>query len=228
MIYNKICAILRIGKGGRMKQEKNNNGINLLLVFIIIIIIVILCVLLATGTVSFKSSEVTDSSNNQTKENTNTNNKDSNNIIDLSKLDGFKNSDGSYGHYNSLTFNSWDNKLSYTVALTLDGIVEINDNKKGSNWKKFDINDVTDIISFHNDPSGLGYCYMLTNNNEVYYYDLYNATSNNYEVVKVDTAVDIVKIITISYCPLENAGCEWSLVGIKKDGNYVTIGNGSI
>lgn len=69
---------------------------------------------------------------------------------------------------------------------------------------------------------------MLTKNNEVYYYDLSKAINNNYEVVKVDNANDIVKLINVSYCPVENAGCSWSLLGIKKDGNYITLGNGSV
>ena len=54
-----------------MEQEKNKNGVNLLLIFIIIIL-ALLCVLFATGTISLKSNEVTDGSDNQTSENTNT------------------------------------------------------------------------------------------------------------------------------------------------------------
>ena len=69
--YKEKYAIFIIKKGVSMEQEKNKKGVNLLLIFIIVILAV-LCVLFATGTISLKSNEVTDGSDNQTNENTNT------------------------------------------------------------------------------------------------------------------------------------------------------------
>lgn len=214
-----------------MEKQNNNKGVIALLI-VFIVILLALCALFATGTISFNSNKV---NNNDTNENVNNNNQtnedyniEDNSIIDASKFGAFKNTDGSYGRYDMLNFENWNNELSYTIALSLDGNVEINDNKKGWNWKKININEVVDIISFSDDPSGLGYSYMLTKNNEVYYYELSKATKNNYEVEKVEEATDIVKLIKVSYCPIENAGCAWSLLGIKKDGNYITLGNGSV
>lgn len=208
-----------------MENRNNNKGV------IALLIILFLLVLYLGGYIAYEkvlSNKETSAENTTNNDDTISDNIESNSIIDVSKFGAFKNTDGSYGRYDMLNFENWNKELSYTIALSLDGNVEINDNKKGWNWKKININEVVDIISFNDDPSGLGYSYMLTKKNEVYYYDLSKATKNNYEVEKVDDATGIVKLIKVSYCPIENAGCAWGLLGIKKDGNYITLGNGSI
>ena len=208
-----------------MENQKNNGGL------IALVIILLLLVLGLGGYIVYDKvlrNNESPINNTTTNVDVKSNNIENNSVIDISKFESFKNTDGSYGHYNTLDFTNWNNELSYTVALSLDGNVIINDNKKGWNWNKINISEVVDIVPFHDDPTGLGYSYMLTKNNEVYYYDLSKAANNNYEVVKVDNANDVVKLITINYCPIENAGCAWSLLGIKKDGNYIALGNGSI
>jgi hypothetical protein len=61
--YKGKYAIIKIEKGVEMEQKKKKNGVNLLLIFIIVIL-ALLCVLFATGTVSFKSNEITNEDKN--------------------------------------------------------------------------------------------------------------------------------------------------------------------
>ena len=213
-----------------MEQEKNNIGVLLTIIILLILFGCCLFTLNKLGYLSFnKQEDKCVGSASKSEETTNTvDNSSTSTTIDLSKLESFKNTNGSYGNYESFTSKNWDESLSYSISLSLDGKVKILDNKKSSDYHTFEVNDVIDIINFHEDPTGLGYCYMLTKNNEVYYYDISKAANNNYDAVKVDEATDVIKLMEIHYCPWENSGCAWTLIGLKKDGSYVSLGTGSV
>lgn len=217
-----------------MDNQKNNKGLIALVIVLFLTVLVMGGYILNDKVLIDKKNPNNEITDNSGKENTsNKNNEINNNCIDsneidLSKLKEFKNTDGSLGQYDTLNFENWDREFSYTIGISLDGYAIINNNKSGWNWQKLNISDVDSIVSFSEDPSALGYCYILTKNNEVYYYDLTKAASKNYDVVKVDNATDIVKLIKISYCPMENAGCAYTLVAIKKDGSYIEIASFSI
>ena len=61
-----------------MENQNNNKGVIALLI-VIIIILAVLCVLFATGTIGFKSNEVTNNANNNTSNETTNNNQQNNN-----------------------------------------------------------------------------------------------------------------------------------------------------
>ena len=213
-----------------MEKEKKNTGVLVTIIVLLILFAGCLLALNKLGYLSFSKQEnKCGDVSSKSEETTNTvDNSNTNTALDLSKLESFKNINGSYGNYKSFTTKNWDESLSYSISLSLDGKVTILDNKKSSSYHTFDINDVIDIIIFSEDPTGLGYCYMLTKNNEVYYYDISKAANNNYDTVKVDKATDIIKLMEIHYCPWENSGCAWTLIGLKKDGSYVSLGTGSV
>ena len=139
------------------------------------------------------------------------------NVMDLSKLNNFKNYDGTYGTIESLREIPEDRAYDYDVSLTLDGFVKVYNFNNG-NSHKINISDVIQISS-----SDAEKIYMLDKNSQVYVYDLTNFAKGDYNATKVDNANNVVRIFSINYAPIKDAGGASSTIGIKQDGSYVSL-----
>lgn len=120
-----------------MENQKNNSGVIVLLI-VIVVILSALCILLATGTISFKSNEVNTNKpndnltdNNQTDEDTNIDItkkfKLENNNVDEKDLDEAFDILGLYEYYHSDLYSSFDNKNE-----CLNNYISQNDFRKNS------------------------------------------------------------------------------------------------
>ena len=63
---------------------------------------------------------------------------------------------------------------------------------------------------------------MLTDNGDVYYYNLSDLENENFEIEKLNIS-NIIKIEEISSAPLKGAGGCRHLVAITENGTYIKI-----
>ena len=201
-----------------MEKENKKSGATAIIITVIVLLLlfaVCLFVLSKQGYLSFDKSDnqIIDNGNSDQ----NNNNTISNNVIDLSRLDDFKNYDGTYGTIESLRKIPEDRAYDYDVSLTLDGFVKVYNFNNG-NSHKINISDVIQISS-----SDAEKIYMLDKNSQVYVYDLTNFAKGDYNATKVDNANNVVRIFSINYAPIKDAGGASSTIGIKQDGSYVSL-----
>ena len=198
-----------------MEKENKFNTVLITAVILVLLFGGILFIFNKKGYLSFSGKEtkvINDVDNNvldKVKEN--------NNFIDLSKLNEFKNYDGTYGTIESLRKIPEDHSYDYDVSLTLDGFVKVYNFNNG-NSHKINISDVTQISS--SDAENI---YMLDKNSQVYVYDLTNFAKGDYNATKVDNANNIVRIFSIDYAQIKDAGGASTTIGIKQDGSYITF-----
>ena len=197
-----------------MKESKNNN---IIITAIVLILLFggILFVFNKKGYLSFSGKETTivnDVDNNVLDKG-----KINNNVIDLSKLSSFKNYDGTYGTIDSIREIPEDHAYDYNVSLTLDGIVSVYDFDNG-NSHRINVSDIIQISS-----SDAECVYMLDKNDQVYVYNLGNFANENYNTTKIDDANNVVRLLSISYGPIKDAGGASATIGIKPDGSYITL-----
>lgn len=199
-----------------MKKEKNNKGVIVLLI-IIICILLALCALLATNTISLKS---TNNSNNIT--NIIINKKNS--LLDLSKLEKYKNYDGSYGTKEIFSSSNDGTDDFYNFKLSLDGKVSVCDNKGCNN-----ISNTTNVIDIAQmvvaGKVELWKYYILQDNGDVYYYELGNYKKGIYTATKVTDISNVVELVNVSYNGQKNAGGLWGIIAITQDNQYIEIDN---
>ncbi len=191
-------------------EEKKNNGALITGIVLILIFGICLFILNKQGYLSFDKK----------KESCNTNTskeKESSGVIDLSKLSNFKNYDGTYGTIDSIRLIPEGQEYDYNVSLSLDGLVYV---YNFDNGKGHDIS-ITNIIQISSSDAET--VYLLDNTNQVYAYYLTNFAKGDYNAVKVDNANNVVKLLSINYGPIENAGGANATIGIKPDGSYVTL-----
>lgn len=198
-------------------MEKNNKFSAVLITAIVLVLLFggVLFIFNKQGYLSFSGNEtkvINDVDNtvlDKSKENCN--------VIDLSKLNNFKNYDGTYGTIDSIRQIPEGQEYDYNVSLSLDGLVYVYDFDNG---KGHDIS-ITNIIQISSSDAET--VYLLDNTNQVYAYYLTNFAKGDYNAVKVDNANNVVKLLSINYGPIENAGGANATIGIKPDGSYVTL-----
>lgn len=205
-----------------MEKEKNGKGF-LVLLIIIIGVLLILCILFATDTISLNSdnaaSNITEVDNNDTSNNIVTK---KNNLLDLSKLEKYKNYDGTYGTKKIFSPSNDGTDELYNIKLSLDGKVSVCDNNGCNNISN--TNDVIDIAQMViAGEVELWKYYILQDNGDVYCYELENYKKGNYTATKVTNVSNIVELVNFSYNDQKNAGGLWGILAITQDNQYIEI-----
>lgn len=168
--------------------------------------------LLEEDEVNNKDNEIEENDNNEINE-----------MLDLNQLNTYKYTNGKYGEIKSTSWTGMTD--SYSINLTIDGKVYIHNNNDGKEVR-LNIENVVDIISFSKDfADGEGYCYMLTNSGDVYYYKILDAKTNNNDVTKVKELSSVKRIISIDWC---SDGCAWDVFAVTTNDEYIKLGGGSI
>ncbi len=221
-----------------MEQEKSNNGVTILLV-VLVAVLAVLCVLLATGTISFKSSKEnnnqansSDNTSDQLNENNIVNNNtddntDSQETMDtncnctsyvsqssgcgVNDIDFSKLSEISKGDYNYIkgVYNN-----TYSLNILSDGKVIINFNNYISN-----ISNAKDIILFGDSSETV---YILTIDGNIFKYELSNIKNNNFEAIKLNDYNNIKNMTTYMTRKKNAGGCNY-LVLIDNDDKYYKL-----
>ena len=195
------------------KENKKSSGGAIVITAIILLVLFGGCLFILNkqGYLSFDKNDNEIISNQQ-----DTNNTINNNVIDLTKLDTFKNYDGTYGSMETLNIVD-ERGYNYLVVLYLDGEVKV----YNPNYEKPQAINVSDIVQIA--YASADKCYLLDKNRQVYVYELANSDNRNYNVTKVDNASNVVKLLSINYSPVANGAGAASLIGIKADGSYVSL-----
>ncbi len=164
-----------------MEKTKNNNMVIILLV-IIIVLLVVFAILLATGTISFKSNSLSNTTSDNSPDNSSCKNEE----IEISASELSK--------IGSSTYNSIKEQYNsnYSFKLDVNGKVIINLTHELSN-----ITNAKDIL-LYTPPAPTSFLYVLTKDGDVYKYDISNYDSNNYTAEKLNEYSNIKKMFLYS------------------------------
>lgn len=222
-----------------MENQKNNKGVIALLI-VIIIILSALCILFATGTISFKSSDVD-------------NNKDNQNVVDNTENDVDDNENASQNSEENNTINCEEcasceytdvdysdlfdmgsgNIIEKATSYNEDGL-ELNLYSNGklyyvkkkeniSTQKEIKISNIIKVVSYSNPGSGTGPTfYMLNKEGKLYNIDenaIINGNVTPKEVTSVPKFVNIGTWNTFK----PNAGGGEGVFGITSDGKAHSV-----
>ena len=210
-----------------MESQKNNKGIIVLLI-IIIVILFALCILFATGIINFRTIKNNNLNLSDNKIYTNNNDISTNSnlkkhsLLDLSKLEKYKNYDGSYGAKEIYIPRNSDSNEFYNIKLLLDGKVVVCNNESCNNISN--TNDVIDIKEMV--IAGrveMWKYYILQDNGDVYRYELGNCNNGIYTATKLTNISNVIELVSFSYNNQKNAGGLWGIFAITQDNQYIEI-----
>jgi hypothetical protein len=144
-------------------------------------------------------------------------------VMDLSKLDNYKDFDGTYASMKNIVYNDYDTDKIYKLNMGFDGKVYAGNfgNKKYIT----NVENVIDIVSFNNGIGGIDVqqCYILTSLGEVYVYNITDLVNEKYEATKIDDLNNIDRLINFTVGTTRNASAAWGMMAVTKDGEYITI-----
>jgi len=176
--------------------------------------------------------------NNEEKENTLDNKLKGNvypngNILNFDKieeynLEHFKNVDKTYNKKETISFEYFSEydiskakKEEYKIELMVNGNLTITNETKKEKHELLD--NVIDLVYINTEMlDATFYLFMLTEDGEVYYYNLSNVGNEDYKVKKMNIN-NITRFESISYCPLEDAGCCNGIYAVKQNGKYIQL-----
>lgn len=144
-------------------------------------------------------------------------------LLNLSKLENYKNFDGTYGVMESLVYEDSQTNIRYTINLGMDG--KVYSGNYSSRVYIDGVRDVVDIISYSDGAGGIEVekCYMLDDNGDVYVYNISDLVQGVYKTTKVTEISNVDKLINYMYGARENAGSVWGIIAITKDGKYIEL-----
>ena len=212
-------------------MEKKNNGTLVGILIGLVIALIVVGGLIATGTLSFKSTET----NTNIIENTNSNEQtiEANNFYDVNDLN-IKVKEGyellADIKNNSNTVESITIGTDYVVELDLSGKVAIK-NYKASNSQlsnNLNIDKVIEIIKFDipaADEEQL--VYLLTEDGTVYNYKIGESNNQNFNVTKIDEVSNVKKLF-ISHYYKKNAGGGWGLFAIIENNECILLNSEAV
>ena len=206
-----------------MNENKNNTIIILLI--IVIAILSTLLILTMTGTLNLNNKETNKNLNNTQNNEVMTEEKTSQEIIDINKLN-YNNKDISQATTEEFYINGVDgNNYSYTISLLLSGKLKIgtyNNNIANDDYIS-NVNNIIDIIKYSipGQPEEQ-LIYMLDNNGDVYYYRVGDSIEKKYTATKVDNVSNVKKLFLYS-ASKPNAGARWELVAITNENECIMI-----
>ena len=201
-----------------MDNQKNNKGVIVLLI-VIIVMLSALCILLATGTISFKSDNI---DNNETNQNINVEMEDEENDeendegkIDISNASIYKNEITKFGKsdYNIIkeVYNT-----EYSFKLDVDGRININFENYLSN-----ISNAKDLLLFSSTaPHSI--LYILTTDGNVYKYETSSYGTKNYNATKIEQYNNIVQMINYKTRKSNAGGCDYIIL-VDENGNHFEL-----
>lgn len=221
-------------------MEKNSSKGNNIIVILLVLVIIILggaLYLSLTGTLKLENSK-TNTINSSTeksggviteeKDNSEVTTKQKeSNLLDLSKLDKYKNYDGSYGEMVSYYELDDTTNINYSIKLTLDNKVkacighecsELTNVKDVIDIKEMNIAGTIDLIKY----------YILDDKGNVYYYELGNIKNSIFTVAKVDKVSSVKSLFNFSYFPKKNAGGVWGIIAITENNEYIELDKQSV
>ncbi len=196
-------------------MEDNKKGIISLLI-ITIIILLVLVILLATGIISFKSTELNNSPNNEKQEPVNEYYDTKINTIDINQLDMSK-LDSTENINNSILqkITIGDKTKAYNIQINLDGKIHIYGNDNYSTYSDGELtnnSNAVQVIEFAKAaPIEEQLCYILTSNGKVYSYRVGDVFDKKLTASKIDSISDIKRLFIYSH------GQSWELIAIDKN-----------
>ena len=202
-----------------MENKKNNKGI-IVLLGVVVVILSILCVLFATGTISFKSNDVGNTNENFENNKIEENYIEKSALLDKTKIEKYKNGDGTYGTQKSFV------ETNYNTHLNLIGEVKVcyqSDCHKITN-----LNNVVDMLKWTVAGAGEAQKVLfLLDNGDLYSYAYEDYSNNNFEAKKIEGISNVDRIIDFSYSGKEKGG-NWGAIAITKNNEYIEIYRESI
>lgn len=156
----------------------------------------------------------------------NDNSSNNSKLLELSKLEKYKNYNGSYGTVESLYFSDEDGK-NYILSLSMDGTVYNGNYGEGEVINN--VSDVIDIISFNGDMGEVNTkkCFMLTASGDVYAYNIVDLFNGVYEAYKVEDVKNVDRLVGFRYSLSEAASGTWGVIAVLENGEYVELAIGS-
>lgn len=144
-------------------------------------------------------------------------------VMDLSKLDDYKDFDGTYASMKNIVYNDYETDKIYKLNMGFDGKVYVGNfgNKKYIT----NVENVIDIVSFNNGIGGIEVqqCYILTSSGEVYVYNITDLVNEKYEATKMDDLSNVDRLINFTVGATRNASAAWGMMAVTKEGEYITI-----
>lgn len=203
---------------------KKQSKIMMILVITIIIILLVLVGLMTFKAVTSKHIKVNKDENQRIENSVKNDNDDKNssvnkktNLLDISKLEKYKNFDGSYGEMKSFynTKEASVNNHYYEIELTLDGKVNI---KVDEEEKRItNIKNAIDILEMKAAGVSEAYkYYILQDNGDVYCYQFSSIEDGIYTATKVKNVSNVAKLINFEFNGQENAGGVWGVLAITR------------
>ncbi len=191
-------------------EKKNNGGILVGILIGLVIAVVVVGGLFVTGTIGFKSSTTNNSEQKSLNNNNevNENNLDDGFSIDVDELGKISKSD-----YNFLKQESTND---YTFNLSVDGKININFDKDIEN-----ISNARDMVLFLT-PSDDSNLYILTQDGDIYKYNVSSYKESNYKATKVTEYSNIERMITYNTRKANAGGCDY-VVLIDNNNKYYTL-----
>ena len=210
-----------------MEKQNNNKGVIMLLI-VLVVFLSVLCILFATDKINFSLNNNTNSNQNDNISNTNddeilTNtNLKKHNKLDLSKLEKYKNYDGSYGAKEIYIPRNDDSNEFYNFKLLLDGkVIVCNNNSCNNISNTIDVIDIEEMVVAG--QVEMWKYYILQDNGDVYCYELGNYNKGIYTATKLTDVSDVVELVGFSYSDQENAGGLWGIFAVTQDNQYIEI-----
>ena len=191
-----------------MEKEKKNNG------GLIALIIVLFLLILGLGGYIVYDKVITGKDNNQDNNTSNDyvscncpeancdDSVDYDKLAEISKM--------SYNFVNS----AYNNK--YSISVLSNGKVLVNFIENISN-----ISDAKDLILFSGPGNG-DIAYILTNDGNVYKYDLANSSNNNFDATKLDEYKNIKQMVRYMTRKAHAGGCDY-VVLIDSENKYYSL-----
>lgn len=145
-------------------------------------------------------------------------------MYNIIEMDDYKNYDETYGIVEKLYFDDGINGGKYYyIELDLNGDVYYADYSDVSE-RKFILRNVVDIVSFTDGAGSIDVvnCYMLDKDGNVYRYKLSDFIDGKMIGEKLNI-VNVEKLVHVDWASQENAGGNWAIVAVTKDGDYVEL-----